>query len=158
MVFLQTGLRLSSSYILKQFWKNWWGKVSSRHRMFCRSNSRREFQGNLCRPSIPFTSPPAWAAAQTLAKKIPKKGWLFFTQIKSLSWGSGWQCCQHSWRAEGLGFWMFSYTLIFTYARMSVHSLFLLDFAFLEMREVAHYIYHLRCFMFSKKMSMRELC
>lgn len=126
--------------------------------MFCRSNSRRAFQGNLCRPSIPFTSPPAQAAAQTLAKKIPKKGRLVFTQTKSLTRGSGQQCCQRSWKVVGLGFWTFSSTLTFTYTGISVHSLFLLDLAIFLISKNAHNKYDLKHFMLNKKLPMRELC
>lgn len=42
--------------------------------------------------------------------------------------------------------------------RRNVSTFTFLDFAFLEMREVAHNIYHLRHFMFNKKLPMRELC
>lgn len=119
------------------------------------------YQGILYRTPIPSTPPPVWTAELSPAKRTPKEERIWFSPGSSL-WpgvvgGSGGSAAE---REDGgvTGVFNTSCTLIFfTYAGISFHPFFLLDFPFFELRRDAHNIHCLRCFRLNKKLPMREL-
>lgn len=116
------------------------------------------YQGILYKTPIPSTPPPVWITELSPAKRTPKEERIWFSPRSSL-----WLGVVGGSPAEREDRWLTgvfktSCTLIFfTYAGISFHPFFLLDFPFLEMRRDAHNIPCLRRFRLNKKLPMREL-